>query len=215
MFKNILRSTMTPNESTNEISLFNKKAPATIIGVLLFAVVGSALYDFLIKPGINIFSNTLFNFLTFGSQSIKDYSFNTAALDPTSMPSLVLLIIFSSFFISLPLTRLLRRKIRDNNKCFFCNQKFIFKWIVIPSLLLFQLSIIFIPLNIFNQAILIWRIFHADIEILAPVLTEKEILTFKSQFSSIENEYDYDALYLEINKIAYIKKIKLRNEKAW
>ncbi|MFA6052465.1 MAG: hypothetical protein WC762_07720 [Methylobacter sp.] len=204
--------------NTTITDFWGRRAPATVIGVLLFGILGSALYDFFIKPGINIFAETLFNLLTLGSQQVKDLSFNTAALDPTSIPSLTLLIEAATIAMLLPMNKTIQRKIRRNRQTRLNNDKinprkvFFLKWIVLFPLLL---GLTFVTLNIFNQAILTWRVFNANIAIIAPIASEETIKELKAKFASMRTELDYRAINIELKKIADSKKIQLRDEKPW
>lgn len=195
----------------------SRKAPITIIGVLLFGVVGSALYDFLVKPGINIFAETLFNVLTLGSQQVKDYSFNTSALDPTSIPALILLLSVATMAMWIPLERIVLRKIesrmrlRNTNK----TKTFILKWAVLPTLLVVHIGMIFVPLNIFNQAVLVWRTFNANIAIISPFVDDQKIKILKAKFASMHTSSDYQKIRAELEAIADAKHVQLREEEPW
>jgi len=198
--------------------LWGRRAPITVVGVLLFGIVGSALYDFFVKPGINIFAETVFNILTLGSQQVKDFSFNTAALDPTSTPALILLIVAASLAALLPFDRLIQKRLRrakTNVDVSDPRKIFVLKWIVLPLLIIFQMALVFLPLNIFNQAILTWRVFNADIAIVAPVVDEEQIKALRAQFASMHSEDDYRAIHKELSVIAENKKIRLRSEQPW
>jgi hypothetical protein len=198
-------------------SLLERKAPITIAGVLLFGIVGSALYDFFVKPGINIFAETLFNILTFGSQQIKDYSFNTAALDPTSTPALILLIAAATLATWYPFDKLFRRRLRMSIDIYASKpiKIFVLRWVLLPLTIAFQMAMIFLPLNIFNQAILTWRVFNANIAIVTPVVDEKEIKGLKARFASMRSQADYQVIHSELVRIADEKKIHLRTEQPW
>ncbi len=184
----------------NKKKFFKKNAPTSIIGVLLFAVIGSALYDFFVKPGINIFAESIFNLITFGSQTIKDYSFKTAALDPSSIPSLLLLVGIFIFFT--PRHHYLDNIIKTHK-------------VGVVIRMLFRLTMAFFIINMYNQSILTWRIFNANITIIAPVTNQIQIQKFKSRFASMKTKAEYDSIYTDMKKIATLKNIKLRDERPW
>jgi len=71
------------------LGLLKAKAPYSIVGVLLVGIVCSAIYDGVIKPGFSLFSKVLFDLFTFGSQRAQDFTYSNAALDPTSLPSIL------------------------------------------------------------------------------------------------------------------------------
>ena len=85
-------------QPTEVKGFLSKKAPLTLLGVFLLGIAVSALYDLIIKPGLNGISRVAFDTVTFSSQRIKDYSFSTAALDPTAIPSILLLIFLQNSY---------------------------------------------------------------------------------------------------------------------
>jgi hypothetical protein len=61
-------------------------------GTIALALLGSALWDFLIKPGLTGTWSNVLAFLTFGSKTIRDSVYAFAALDPSSLPALLLIV---------------------------------------------------------------------------------------------------------------------------
>ncbi len=107
---------MSNENSTNSKSWFlTKQAPITVIGVLVLGIVGSTLYDLLVKPGLSTFGRFCLDVITLGSQTVKDYAYASAALDPTPVTNLYLLqiIIIAAGF---PAARMIERKISTNRK---------------------------------------------------------------------------------------------------
>ena len=88
--------TMTDEDSTQDASNVNwwrRKAPATILGIVILAIAVSVIYDMLVKPGISTASRILLDFLTLGSETIKDFAYERAAIDPTPLSALSLYLI--------------------------------------------------------------------------------------------------------------------------
>jgi hypothetical protein len=204
-----------------ENKLWLKKAPATIVGVLFIGIICSALYDFLIKPGINRFSKSLFDLLTFGSQKVKDYSFSTAALDPTSTPALFLLLgvlgIFFGHFCG-TVAPIYFSSLRKNKSAIESSskRKIVFhKWITLPALTIFLAAYTYVPVNVFNQAILTWRVFHSNLQIISPHISDKEKNELSAMFASMKNESDHDEIYEKMKRIAEKSKTQLRPERPW
>ncbi|MFL1583698.1 hypothetical protein NKZ05_04320 [Stutzerimonas stutzeri] len=199
-------------------ALLGKRAPITIIGVVLLGIAGSALYDLFVKPGINIISKALFYFFTFGSQQVKDYSFKTAALDPTSLPSVIVLIALVSFVINIPLRTFIRaraQKADDVKKEANKSISLVRRRIVLLFVLIFNVAIVFVPFNVFNQAVVAWRVFNSNLAILAPEVAQQDILKFKAEFASMESERDYRVLEDKLERVAQSKKLNLRAERPW
>ncbi|MGM3422502.1 hypothetical protein [Pseudomonas benzopyrenica] len=195
--------------------IWHKKAPVTIIGVLAIGIICSALYDIFIRPGINIFSSKLFDLATLGSQSIKDYAFSNAALDPTSLPSAFLLFAFSG-----GLTGVLMAKGTFRFKRSIRSQQIPLKdrklrRLITPIISLLCIVFIFVSITVTNQSILIWRSFNANTKIIAPYTNEKDLLIISSKFSSMTTEAEYNEIYKTVSTIAESNNLRLRDTKTW
>lgn len=70
-----------------------------IAGTLILGALGSGVWDLLFKPGIGRFGRWCLSLMTLGSESLRDAVYESAALDPTPLPSMMLLIVG----VSLPL----------------------------------------------------------------------------------------------------------------
>lgn len=210
--------TMDGTPAVGRFALLGKRAPITIVGVVFLGIAGSALYDLFVKPGINIISKSLFYFFTFGSQQVKDYSFKTAALDPTSLPSIMVLIALVSFVMNFPLRALIRARARKSDDVKNETNKIsslVLRRIVLLSVLTLHVAIVFVPFNIFNQAVVAWRVFNSNLAILAPEIAQQDILKFKAEFASMESERDYRVLEAKLERLAQTKKLNLRAERPW
>lgn len=195
--------------------IWKKKAPVTIIGVLVIGIICSALYDIFVKPGINIFSRKIFDLATLGSQSIKDYAFSSAALDPTPMPSTVLLFAFAGAITGMLAgsgSFQVRRAARYQGEQRGRSEKYK------PLVLVFSLAstiFIFVTITTINQSVLVWRTFNSNIKIITPYTTEKEIQIINSKFAAMTTELEYNSIYKKLSEIAAENNLKLRDNKTW
>lgn len=195
-----------------------RRAPVTIAGVVFLGVSASALYDLLLKPGINGGARVLFDALTLGSQQIKDYSFNTAALDPTSLPSLTLLIFLAVFVFLLPFKKVFDHaliKLLGNPREASKRKKRVVLLVVLPILTVMDLFLIFVPLNIVNQSVLTWRAFHANLAIISPHIDEAQRSELEAQFAAMKTEEDYREIEKHLSTLGQPNQVTLRSESPW
>jgi hypothetical protein len=82
---------------------FKKRAPETIIGVITLGVVTNIVYDILIKPKMTAAWVSLGSFLSFGSKTIENSVYSSAALDPRPLTSLMILLGIASLPIPIVL----------------------------------------------------------------------------------------------------------------
>lgn len=170
-----------------------RRAPSTIVGVIIIGVIVTLLYDLIIKPGLSGLGRHILNVVTLGSTTIRDYAYSQAALDPTSVSALMLLLVVLSLpfgFMTATISirfRNLRKK--EGEPQVRSKTRALFGWLF-PVLLLFFLMV-------HNQSIAIWRTFNANMKIITPYLSEQERLKLYSQFSEMSTKEEYEA----INKI--------------
>ncbi|MGX9554978.1 hypothetical protein [Pseudomonas sp. CFBP 5750] len=215
------------------LRLFKTKAPMTIVGVIFIGVVGSAIYDAVVKPGFNIVSKVFFDLITFGSQTVKDYAFSNAALDPTALPSMLIYLSMIAFFVvrMIVINRRVKRRIRlegthgsesltplqkNFESLDLTDRKKIRRLRYLGWLMDgLMIALLFITTTVMNQSILVWRVYNANEHIIAPYASPNEMLKIKSQFSQIKTEKDYKVLYGAMNAIALKNKVELRSEETW
>lgn len=205
----------------------------TIAGVVIIGVVGSAIYDALVKPGFNMVSKVFFDLITFGSQTVRDYAFSNAALDPTALPSMLVFLTMSGLFFGVILIVNLRVRRRGKKAINSSAEASIsaksgqndvsdrdqkkakrlryLDW-VIDGLMI---AMLFITITVMNQSILVWRVYNANEKIIAPYVSSNDMLKIKSQFSQIKTEKEYKVLYEAMQAVALKNKIELRSESTW
>lgn len=79
-------------EKSSWISVLQEAAPTTIVGVLLLGFIGSMIYDVLVRPSLSDIGRHALNFVTFGSEIIRDIAYESAAADPQPATPLFILI---------------------------------------------------------------------------------------------------------------------------
>ena len=82
---------MNEKKSDDAKPFWLKQAPITIAGMLILGIVGSTLYDLLVKPGLTSAGRQILDAITFGSVTLKNAAYSSAAIDPTPVSALVLL----------------------------------------------------------------------------------------------------------------------------
>jgi hypothetical protein len=203
---------------------------------LILSVIGSGLWDFLFKPGITVVGRSLLTIITFGSETIRDLAYASAALNPTPLPALAVFLIASYvplFFFGW-LTgnfvgdRLGDKSIQDaESEASGDNEKLI---ALLESKLrklkrrrdlfigIFLIVLCFFSLTtsaILNQSVAIWRVFHANLTICSPYITEIEEKKLQSRFASMVSRKEYLALANNLNEIAQRNGIKLQQAQLW
>lgn len=222
---------------------FKAKAPITIIGVILIGIVGSAIYDAIVKPGFGVVSKFLFGFFTLGSQRMRDSAYSNAALDPSSLPALMLLMFLAGgAVISLVLSRKsfrvlwTRPRIRGledeydeaemqriqgmplDEHLAYLKKKLkvlrVLRLVYWVTSLIFVIAV-YIMVSTTNQSILVWRVQNANMSIIAPFITQEQLLSIKSEFSKVKTEKEFSLLYKKMEGLAAQNNVELRGDATW
>lgn len=194
---------------------FSKNAPITIIGVIGIGIIGNILYDLVIKPGLSESGRFILNTITLGSTTIRDYAYAQAAIDPTSVSSLFLLLIITALpFAFIVNKTLFKVPVIKNTLANKDSGKSTIK--AIFTLMYYILPVIvLIMFLIHNQSVAIWRTFNANLNIVAPYITEKQKIELVSEFSSMESKNNYLQVDSIFQKIAKDKNLTLRDIDLW
>ncbi|MBD9599233.1 hypothetical protein IB252_05200 [Pseudomonas sp. PDM10] len=216
------------------LGMFKTKAPITIIGVIVIGVIGSAIYDAIVKPGFGVVSKFLFSVFTLGSQRMKDSAYSNAALDPSSLPSLMLLmfliigmVVFVSFNTASSEMRRRRldrgRQGGDQSECRNgpTEKKPITKVKLQVAIYTSRFSAViflifaYVMISTTNQSILVWRIYNANLAIIAPYTQSDQLLGIKSAFAKMRTEKEFLELYQVMKEISVKNNIELRQDVVW
>lgn len=204
-----------------------QKAGLTLFGAILLGAVGSGTWELLAKPGLNSLGRFLLNTITFGSTAIKDSAYSGAALNPTAVPSLMLVIAFwcipATFsvlsLLSIWVAPFLRKRppiaqdteAKRLRRLSRLRRYRAFLHVPLILLLLTQLVVA----AVFNQSVLVWRVFHSNLAICSPYMTDSEYKRLEAKFASMTTRQEYLLIDQELETIAQKNDVKLRAEAVW
>lgn len=227
---------MSTEKEVHNNKFWLRQAPITIVGVLILGIIGSTLYDLLVKPGLTNFGRFILDAITLGSESLKNAAYSSAALDPTPISGLVLLQV-ALVVASIPATRLIAASIfrRDKEaiqkkidalsdeerkseledeldllRSRYLVYRKIFWFIFVPWFI-----VLYVAFAVHNQSVVIWRTFNTNMAILRPYLSEQEFFTLRSRFSSMETGNEYKEIHHDMTQIASEKGTKLKQIETW
>jgi hypothetical protein len=208
-------------DSSNNKSIFRRPFWA-VVGAITIGVIGSGLYDLLVKPGISHLGDWFFNIVSHWSVTIKDAPFGSAALDPTSLPSLIIIFLMGSipiYLFSVILFIVPMKAIKEKlKKKVLTKKKRPSKTLKIASSIAAIVNIVCIllviqtALSVLNKSIFIHRVFYSNLKICAPYINQLEEEKLISEFSNMETMLDYEKINSLLNKVATENGISLRKE---
>jgi len=218
---------MSENDRLQEFEISKTKTLLKIIfgivGTVFLGAIGSGLWDILFKPGIGSISR----FITGLSQSIDDAVFSSAALDPTSLSSLICVYSLSIIpyfllgffvvigFIAKPLMIKMEKDINQiKTKAPEKIDNFYNRRIKISSFvaIIFCFILLFFSITIksvINESVYVWRIFHKNIDVCGPFITQHQRNCFIADFRNIKNRNDFEKLKKELSDCGKNNKINL------
>lgn len=214
-------------------SLVRRRAPATIAGVVGLGIVCSILYDLLVKPGLSAGARAVLTLATLGSATLRDSAYGAAALDPTPVTPLLLLaggmgVMFAPAVLVFvgPRTQSSARQISDgpSDKASLASLRSQVKTlrgsirrskIVLAVLLALYIPAVLVAFAIHNQSIAIWRVFHADIAIVRPFVSERQAQVWLSRFAQIKTRGEFIVLQAELADVAAANQVELKDVSLW
>lgn len=193
-----------------------------VLGTIVLGAIGSGLWELIFRPELGRISNLVTSISTFADRSV----YTGAALDPTPVPGLILLLVLVLLPALMGMWFLhrgfLRPLVRSNiekkiaryeeeaqlssaepgyvEKKINTNIRWLAGGGAVYCLLIFVF--IFYALLIENKAIVVWRVFNQNIEILAPFVDAKQISILRSHFRSMKDRRDFEAIYRSMNAVA-------------
>ena len=205
-------------------SILFRSAPGTILGLIILTLACSALYDLLFKPGINFISRFFLNLVTFGSITIKNVVYSSAAMDPRPLSVLLiglfLICIPASYFIVELIPswkpRFLKKihadvdnidKLDNNQKKLLKNKLYRMK-LLLSLICLLIMTPLYVGFTIHNQSIYVWRIFHQNMSLISPYISDYDRKSIFSEFAAMEKEEDFLKIERKIQEVSAKNKIK-------
>lgn len=217
--------------------LKNRKAPSTILGLVLLTVVGSVVYDMLVRPGLSSATRFILSIITFGSATIRDSAYASAAMDPTPLTSLILLLAMVSGVVSLVIVSWMprsrrraaitaledslelvttaeeRQEVIRKPHAAYCR---VYRSdIALRIFSTIGVLVIAVAFMVHNQSVLIWRTFHSNIAIVEPFLSREENVELRAWFASMNRRVDYQKIKKRLEAIATRNDVKLHDFTLW
>ncbi len=206
-------------DSQENIGFAQSLTKNTIVMTIALAITASLLYDVIAKPGLGYLGNWLFRILTFGSEQLNDLAYESAALNPNSIPMMIVL--FAALFAPSLVACLMygfvsgmnaskRNKVTDNKKSERQNR--------IAKILFFGILgvygfIVSATVTHLVKSVNIWRIFNANVAICKPYINTQEEDQIRAKFASMRSKREYIEISKHLMDIAESNKIELRAEK--
>jgi len=214
-------------------------------GAVLLAVVGNGVWDLLARPGLTTVGRAVLNFVTFGSNAVKDAAYSSAALDPYPVSALLILL----FLVSIPFSLMLARPVIDrwrrerrhlgmralkvlrmeqdgdpraadertkltselNARARRVQRRF-----VVASLILVVGGIAaYTTAGVISQAVLIRRVFLADLAICAPFISPQQEREFRASFAAVSRRSEFLEIHARLQAAARANGVSLRSEELW
>jgi hypothetical protein len=181
---------------------------------IFLGLIGSALWDLVAKPGMGRVATALLSVAGALSSTVKDAPYSMAAIDPSTLPALLLLIIAAATALAAGLPRQVLSRLRGRRLCGARRTRIsqLLRIAMRVYVGLFGIGAVVVTLTI-NQAILIRRVFTANLAICGPKFTEAERLAFAAEFAGIRTRAGYERLDVALRQAASARGVRLRPEK--
>ena len=203
---------------------------------MLVGAVGSGIWDVVAKPGVNWATTWCLRVITLGSVTVRDLPYASAAMNPYSLPSL-LVFFFVVMAVPLPslfllefefLGPLIRRRLERRMDSIRQAANSVEEgdaavkqtktksrrgWVLVLagySMILFWFG--YVSFGIVNQAVFVRRIHDANMDILTPYITAPDRARVQSSFASMNTKSDYERLRAELERMAATAGVQLRPE---
>jgi hypothetical protein len=214
-------------------------AAGAAVATIVLGAIGSGVWDLVGKPGVTRFSHAFMWAITAGSVRLRNAPYSAASLDPTPLPSLLLLylasqlpVLFLSMFLSRypakRITRPLERHsdqvkaltdnptVNDEQKRFAMEQLWlrIRRWNTAVHTLSIVLLVGLVVLSgtsysLVSQAVLIWRVYRADMRICAPFMSQQEVAAFEARYAAMKTRTEFEQIRSQLAEVAAAHHVKL------
>lgn len=188
------------------------------LGTILLGIVSSGIWDLAVKPGLFAASDIVLWLAGTLSTTIRNAPYSTAALGSAAMPSVLLLFmaiigLVSPSFYAFGFTLGRRAAAKSSGSDLTQKHRRSVAW---GGFLIFALVMVALPGmiggSVINHAVLIERLFNANVTILAQAAEETEIRRLRAKFASMTSREDYLALQAELVDLAKRLGVTLRPE---
>jgi hypothetical protein len=216
--------------------LTSRNVASATVFTLILGVLSSALWDIVFKPGLTQFGRFVLDTMTLGSSALKDLAYASAALDPTPLPALIGILIASTvpfalfgILLAIPIAdRIVGQTLNqldalaEKPTAEFLREQIaklrrLRRWMVgIGSVFLLVLGCITVTaFSVLNQSVVIWRVFHANVRICGPFISEKDDKKFRARFAAVKSKNDYVSIANDLAAIAKTNSVSLVPYNPW
>lgn len=213
----------------------------SIAGALLLAILGSALWEYLARPGLSTIGRLALTVVTLGSDTIRDSAYRDAALDSFPLPSLTLIFLATTGILAW-CTHIMGKIYRGPTRRQMPSERQIAEMSpkereelrrsleeegarldkrigrlrrVIVALLTPVIIIPAVQGFRINQAVLIRRVMLADLTICEPFIEEGELKRLKSHFAQVRTRGEFLAVHSQLERVAKKNSVRLSGISLW
>jgi hypothetical protein len=206
-----------PSPTNAETRNFRRLA-GTVVATIFLGAVGSGIWEIMFRPGLSTAGALLASISTRFEQEI----YSTAALDPTPVPGLILLLMLcllplfvaTSFFMLAFVEPVIARMVAKSTKKMLegvstrehrnrmLNRRR--KGVALLGMMVMGVfgTLTYVGFALQNEATMVWRTFNANLEVVAARQTDSETKLLRAQFRQMKNRADFERLQLLMNQAA-------------
>lgn len=227
-------------EEKSRSSLRDLVRPSTLAGAVFLAIASSGAYDLLVKPGLTTFGQTVLNVVTFGSQTLKNAVYTSAASDPRPVSALLLLQFalmavcgLAGFMVSVVHSRdsderaeselrkesekqptLTELEVAQAVLKRLKRRRAQLGW-VLTAMTIVSIVGFLVLLSVHSQSVAVWRVFNQDLAILSPKISSAQVLDLRAEFASMENAASFTRLNKRMHDLASTSGVTLKEFSTW
>jgi hypothetical protein len=216
------------NKKTDAKTAF--KVSLGLVGALAIAGLGNGVWELLYRPGIGVLGRSASAIA--GRMEAAVYT--SAALDPTSISSLIVLLLIlglaaaatvASVIAVFIFPKLFKRQFfppdphdHQTEQSYLqaldayekaSNKRRKLRRAALVAAALYVVGFGFLVFSTQSESILVWRTFHQNLDICAPYLDEQQRLQIQAAFRQIKSKPDFEAIKLQLDHVAEQNSLKL------
>lgn len=209
----------------------SRRLPTALASAIVLGAIGSGLWELLFKPGAGWNGRIVATLVTFGSSRLRDLPYEIAALDPTPLPSLLLLLV-GSVAVGLPLVDQLatvryRRRLgravidaaRGGGGAAAKRSRVRVRLLILRSrdrrhsaiMIALVWALVLVATFLVNHAIFIHRTFYANLRVCSFILSSDEEALYISRFARMRTRSEYSAIARDLRAQARAHGITLHS----